>query len=122
MSDLKHTIVVVDDDAEMNLAIRRLLNAAGFSSVTFHSAEACLEAAVIPGASCLVLDTNLPGLSGFELRHRLQQKGLNAPVIFITGFDNPTSRVRAEEADAAAYFAKPFRGKALLEAVIKAAG
>jgi FixJ family two-component response regulator len=120
MPDLKPNIVVVDDDLEMNQAIRRLLSAAGFCAVAFNSAEACLEASSKTSAGCLVLDVHLHGLSGFELYRRLLQKGFEVPVIFISAYDDPDSRAQAQDAGAIAYFTKPFPGKNLLAAVEKA--
>jgi FixJ family two-component response regulator len=120
MPDLKQNIVVVDDDAEMNQAVKRLLNAAGFCAMTFDSAEALLEAYPDTSVGCMVLDIHLQGSSGFELRRRLQQKGFNAPVIFITAYDDPSSQAQAKDAGAVAYFTKPFSGKSLLAAVKKA--
>jgi FixJ family two-component response regulator len=114
-------IVVVDDDAEMNQAIQRLLNAAGFRAITFHSAEALLEAGAAATAECLILDVHLPGLSGFELRRKLlNQGGAKPPVIFITAYDHPDSEALALDSGAIAYFRKPFCGQSLLTAISKA--
>jgi FixJ family two-component response regulator len=120
MSKPEKNIVVVDDDAEMNQAIKRLLNAAGFCAVTFESAEALLVAGPLADAGCLVLDVHLPGLSGFELHRQLKEKGLAVPVIFITAYDDPASRMQAMEAGARAYFTKPFPGHSLLAAILNA--
>jgi FixJ family two-component response regulator len=113
-------VVVVDDDEAMNEAIERLLNAAGFGALTFPSGEALLEAGVAKLSHCLVLDINLPGVSGFELYTRLGELGLRLPVIFITAFDDPASRTRAENAGAIAYLTKPFPGQKLLAAIKRA--
>jgi FixJ family two-component response regulator len=120
MSNPKLNIIVVDDDAQMNQAIERLLNAAGFHAVTFPSAEALLAAGAVANAACMVLDIHLPGLSGFELRQRLELDGARPPVIFITAYDDPASRAQAQEADATAYFTKPFPGQSFLTAIDQA--
>jgi FixJ family two-component response regulator len=120
MADQKQNIVVVDDDAEMNQALKRLLNAAGFRAVTFGSAEACLEGGMLADVACMVLDIHLPGLSGFELYRRLRQKYTATPVIFITAYDDPTSQLQAKEAGAVGYLTKPFPGQSLLTAIINA--
>jgi len=65
------------------------LNAAGFQAITFLSAEALLESGAAANAACHVLNIHLPGLSGFELRRRLQAVGTKAPAIFITAYDDP---------------------------------
>src|SRR5262245_3685927 len=100
-------IIVVDDDPSMNKAIQRLLNAAGFQVSAFSSAEALLGTGVACDVGCLVLDVRLPGLSGFELHHRLAELGKKLPVIFITAHEEASSRKRAESAGAIAYLTKP---------------
>jgi len=102
--------------------MERLLNAAGFHAVTFSSAEALLVSGAAAEADCLVLDVHLPGLSGFELCHRLAQGGQRQPVIFVTAFDDPASQAQAHEAGALAYFTKPFPGQKLLGAIARALG
>ena len=116
------TIVVVDDDASMNQAIERLLNATGYRALTFPSAEALLEADVPSDTACLVFDVHLPGLSGFELYQRLVRNGTDLPVIFITAYDDPDSQARANSAGAMAYLTKPFPGQKLIAAICRAIG
>ena len=113
-------VVVVDDDAGMNQAIERLLNAAGFHALMFSSADALLESGAAASAECMVLDIHLPGLSGFELRQRLAREGVVLPVIFITAYDDPDSHAQAKRAGAIAYFTKPFPGQHLVAAITKA--
>ena len=120
MSAQTQKIIVVDDDPGMNLALQRLLNAAGFRTITFSSAEALLQSDAIESAACLVLDVHLPGLSGFELQRRLQQSGAMCPVIFITAYDDPVSQAEAAGAGAIAYLTKPFPGRQLLDAITQA--
>ena len=114
------SIVVVDDDEEMRQALSRLLAAAGFRATTYASAEAFLDAGAIADADCLVLDVQLPGLSGLELCHVLQARGVQKPVVFITAYDDVESRSSAGEAGALAYLSKPFPGKSLLTVLAKA--
>src|SRR3954452_13740061 len=104
-------IVLVEDDPGMNQAIKRLLDAAGFRAVTFFSAEALLQAGAASKAACLVLDINLPGLSGLELHRRLAMSCTPPPVIFITAYEEETGRRDAIQAGAAAYLTKPFSGR-----------
>ena len=107
-------VVVVDDDREMGRAIERLLKASGLSTVSFSSGEALLETNAAATADLLILDVNMPGLSGFELRSRLLALGVRTPVIFITAYDDPVARARAAASGAAGYLAKPFGSEALL--------
>src|SRR5262245_34450102 len=120
MSALRQNIIVVDDDAGMNLALQRLLNAAGFRAITFPSGEALLESKAAGEAGCLVMVIHLPRLSGFELQRRFQQSGTARPVIFITAYEDPTSQAEAQGAGAIAYLTKPFPGRRLLAAVTEA--
>ena len=115
------TIVVVEDDASVRRAIKRILRSGGFAAVLFASAEAALEANATASADCLVVDINLPGMSGFELYRRLTLAGKGMPVIFITARDEPAVRDEAERLGAAgSYLVKPFSGSDLLDAVTQA--
>ena len=71
-------------------------------------------------ATCLILDVQLPGISGFELRERLARDGRAVPVIFVTAYDEPETRQHA--AGAVACLAKPFAGRDLIDAVMQAHG
>jgi FixJ family two-component response regulator len=117
MAKEENKIVVVDDNASMRGAIKRLLNAAGFKVNTFESAEELLQTDVAREAACLVLDVHLPGLSGFELNQQLVGSGVRLPVVFITAYDEPAARNNAEKAGAVAYLIKPFPGRKLLHAI-----
>jgi FixJ family two-component response regulator len=117
---VKPKIVVVDDDAGMNRALERLLKVAGFLPVTYSSGEALLESKDAAGAACLILDIHLPGLSGFDLHRRMLDGGIRVPVIFVTAYDDDSSRARARQAGAIAYFTKPFQRPHLLGAIARA--
>jgi len=110
-------IVVVDDDPSMSQAMQRLLNAAGLPTVAFASAEALLSSKTAVPATGYVFDVQLPGLSGFELHRRLAERGDHTPVVFITAYDHQASRDLATAQGAAGYFAKPFAGRELLQAL-----
>jgi FixJ family two-component response regulator len=112
-------VVVVEDDVSLGRAIGRLLRASGFQSQTFASAEELLETDAAAGAACLILDIQLPGLSGFDLHQRLIDAGIESPVIFITAYDKPTTRIRGENTGFA-YLTKPFLGKSLMDSVTRA--
>ena len=112
-------VALVEDDAGMSQALVRILRLAGYAPTTFGSAEALIRGGGGADADCLVLDVQLPGMSGFELRDHLVLTGITAPVIFITAYDDAAARSLAELANAA-YLAKPFTGKTLIEAVARA--
>jgi FixJ family two-component response regulator len=113
------SVVVVEDDAGMSKAIERLLRAAGFRPQSFASAEELLQTEAADEADCLVLDINLPNISGLELGRRLCTEGRSRSIIFITAQDDATQRDEAHRLGCA-YFRKPFEGKALLEAIRRA--
>jgi len=110
-------IIVVDDDMSMSQAIERLLAAAGWQVRTFNSAEALLASGAAASAAVLILDLQLPGISGFEFHRQLAAAGAAPPVIFITAQDRPANRDLARQAGAAAYFTKPFAGSELIQAI-----
>jgi len=107
-------IIVVDDDNDMNTALKRLLLAAGYCVDTFLSAEEMLMANRLEDCACLVLDIHLPGMTGFELWEQIKLIKSNVPVIFITAYDAPEFYEQAKEAGATAILIKPFSGTQLL--------
>ena len=113
-------IVIVEDDASMSQALERILRLGGHASISYPSAEALLANSNVADAACLILDVQLPGITGFELHSRLAEKGPIPPVIFITAYGEPEARARAQRAGAAAFLAKPFSGRVLLETVREA--
>lgn len=111
-------IAAVDDDENLCRSFARLLRAAGMESVTYPSAEAFLADTKHPRFDCLVLDIQLPGISGLELQEQLAAKGLATSVIFITAHDDPQMRERARRAGCAGYFRKTDSGTEVLEAIM----
>jgi len=112
-----HEIVVVDDDASMCQALGRLLMTAGWRAITFSSAEAFIDSPLYTRSHLLILDMELPGISGLELKQRMVNSGIEVPVIFITGHDQPFLRNQAKSVGGMAYFTKPFQGDAMIAAV-----
>lgn len=121
MSDSSNIYVaIVDDDDSVCRSLGRLLRTAGFQPVSYPSAEAYLEDTKRPRFDCLLLDIQLDGISGLELRRRLSAVKDPTPVIFITAYDKPEARIEAEEIGCAAYFRKVDSGAEVIEAVRKA--
>ena len=112
-----NTIYVVDDDDSIRKALKRLLKSAGYHTRTFASAEAFLEFIPDEGGGCLVLDIDLPGITGFELQEKLISRGAAYRIIFMTAFDNKKWQKRAENRGAFGYIKKPFGEKVLLKAI-----
>ena len=111
------TIVIVEDDAGLHQAFKRVLSAAGHDPLIFDSAEALLAEGRIAGIECYVFDVRLPGKSGIELTRELSAAGSTVPVIFITAHDEPAVREAVARCGAAALLIKPFAGRKLLETV-----
>jgi FixJ family two-component response regulator len=112
----KREIIVVEDDLSMSQAIERLLSAAGWRARSFASAEELLASGALRGAAVLILDIQLPGISGLELHHQLVAQGTAPPAIFITAQDQPSNRDLARQSGSA-YFTKPFAGRDLIRAI-----
>jgi FixJ family two-component response regulator len=112
-------VAVVDDDAEVRLALMRLLSSAGLAAESFASGTEFVRSMVdhehAPG--CVVLDLHMPGLSGFDVQQRLIDRHPDVPVVIITGHDSPAARRRALSLGARAYLSKPVDGEALLLAI-----
>ena len=109
------TVVVVEDDAQMREALHSVLDARGYRTLLYASAEAAIDADVLAEARCVVLDVALPGMSGVELCERLRASpaGAGTPVIMITAHDRRHLREVAEELGVLAYLVKPFSGRRL---------
>jgi CheY-like chemotaxis protein len=122
MQDRPKMVAIVDNDPSMLNAIKQLLNAHGLATQTFSSAEEFLDGDATDEASCLVLDINLEGMSGIDLRRRLTACGSQVPIIFMTAADDAATRHEAMEAGCIAYLRKPFSADLLVGAVCKATG
>src|SRR3954465_2248168 len=110
-------ISIVDDDQSMSLMLRRVMSAFGFKVESFSSAEEFLDSSAAGDSACLILDVNLPGMSGIDLQRELNDSGSRVPTIFISGqADESTKRV-AMRAGASGFFSKPFRIDALLTTI-----
>ena len=82
---------------------------------TFASAEEFLNSPYLDEAACLIVDVNMPRLSGLELQSRLREKGRIPPIIFITAYPEERARARALQAGAICYLDKPFDSATLIE-------
>ena len=89
----RRSVFVVDDDPSMRTSMTRLLREYGFEATLFDSPSALLGHGEFGGVSCVVLDIDLNGESGIELRRRLADQGVKVPVIYITG--NDTDMIRS---------------------------
>lgn len=111
---------VIDDDESIRRNLSRLIRSNGWQVQTFPSAKAFLEFTPPDRPACLVLDLQLPGLSGLELQAALARTGRDIPIVFITGHGDVPSSVRAMKSGAVDFLQKPFDGGELLACVDRA--
>ena len=112
-------IGIVDDDPAVCKALSRMIRLAGFNVTTFCSPTAFLSEKAVETIDLLILDVQMPGINGIELRDRLLASGYELPVIFITAYENGDLRQVALEEGTVAFLKKPFDEKDLLEAIDK---
>jgi FixJ family two-component response regulator len=110
-------VFVVDDDAGMRAAIQGLLRSVGLRSEAYGSPEEFLRARRPEAPSCLVLDMQLPGLTGLEVQRALADAGIRLPTVFITAHGDIPMTVKAMKAGAVEFLAKPFDDEELLVAI-----
>jgi DNA-binding NtrC family response regulator len=117
MHDKGQVVCVIDDDVSARESIVGLARSAGLDVEAFASAQEYLAAprSVPPG--CLVLDVNLPGLTGLELQERLWQERIEVPIVFVSGHGDVPMSVQALKAGALDFFIKPFDPDLLLSVI-----
>jgi DNA-binding NtrC family response regulator len=117
MSDRGAPVYLVDDDVAVRESVGSLIRSAGFRAETFASAQECLGSLQAEPPSCLVLDVQLPGLSGLDLQQQLAKADVQVPIIFLTGHGDIPMSVRAIKAGALEFLTKPCDGEDLLNAI-----
>lgn len=110
-------VFVVDDDVSVRESLELLIRYAGWQPETFASAQEFLARARALVPSCLVLDVNLPGLSGLDLQKHVAVDRIDIPIIFITGYGDVPKTVQAMKAGAVEFLTKPFADDVLLSAI-----
>ena len=113
-------IAIVDDDPSVREGLSSLIRSAGLQVETFASAQEFLARPGAEAPSCLVLDLQLPGLSGLDLQKRMAEVGLEIPIVFLTGHGNIPASVQAMKAGAVEFLTKPFDEQDLLQAIQEA--
>ena len=111
-------VIVVDDDASFRTFLVRLVGSIGLKTIAYASAEEFLAASQPDAPTCLVLDVQMPGLSGLDLQRELASGGRRAlPIVFMTGHGDIPMTVEAMKAGAVGFLAKPCRNQDLIDAV-----
>jgi FixJ family two-component response regulator len=111
------TVVVVDDDISVRESLELLIQSEGWQAALFESAQEFLEKLPTVVPSCLVLDVNLPDLSGLDIQQRISDEKSSTPIIFITGYGDIPTSVRAMKAGAAEFLTKPLDDEMLIQAM-----
>lgn len=119
MSTLKpqRIVAIIDDDPGLLISLSDLLDARGFGTSLFASAEDWLDRGPSGDVDCMLVDVHLGGISGIELQRRLTASGSKVPVIFMTARYDEATRSQALEAGGVALLCKPFPTAQLIEAI-----
>src|SRR6266852_8613092 len=110
-------VFVVDDDVSVRESLELLICCEGWQAETFASAQEFLARPRVLAPSCLILDVNLPDLSGLDLQKRVAVDRSDMPIIFITGYGDVPMTVQAMKAGAVEFLTKPFGDDVLLNAI-----
>lgn len=115
--DAQPIVLVVDDDPLVRSSLDSLFRSVDFAVRNFGSAQELLEAPLPETPCCLVVDVRMPHMGGFECRDRLAERGVDLPVIFLTGHGDIPMSVKAMKGGAVDFLTKPFRDQDMLDAV-----
>src|SRR5262249_34980274 len=110
-------IAIVDDDPSVLKSLSRLLRVRGIQTKTFGSAREFLAALADGLPECVIVDLQMPGMTGLELLQHMKREDIQTPAIVITGHGDTELRKRCEAAGAVGFFSKPFRNSSLFNAV-----
>jgi FixJ family two-component response regulator len=117
MTEEAPTISIVDDDPSVRDSLRRMFLSLGYSARVFSNAREFLDSRWRDAPGCLVLDVELPDLSGLEVQKQLAEVGSRPPIVFLTGQGDIPMSVRAIKAGAVEFLTKPFKHEQLVSAV-----
>jgi FixJ family two-component response regulator len=113
-------VLVIDDDAAVRRALRRLICAAGYDVEVLETAAAYLERDAPERPACLVLDIRMPGMSGLDLQQAIEGTSRDLPIVFVTGHGDEDVRNHALSNGAVDVLHKPLDQAVLLEAIDRA--
>ncbi|AYG62135.1 response regulator transcription factor [Rhizobium jaguaris] len=120
MSQMEPTVHIVDDDQSVRTAVGRLLSVSGYQVALYESGDQFLHQLPGGGAGCVLLDLDLPGLSGLELQNRLLEKAPLLPIVYLSGRGDIRASVRAIKAGAEDFLEKPAPASVVVEAIDRA--
>ena len=113
-------VAVVDDEESVRLALARMLRASSFEVSIYRSGEEFLESIKTVVPDCVVLDFQMPGLTGRDVQRALSAAKVSLPIIIVTAHDQPSLREKVLADGAVAYFTKPLRRDNLIAALDQA--
>jgi FixJ family two-component response regulator len=115
-------ISIVDDDDTVRAATESLVKSLGYETRTFASADSFLQSSSLSETRCMILDVQMPNMSGLELQECLSNLGFEIPIIFMTAYPDDAVRQRALQAGAVAFLLKPFEihGQRFMDSVLEA--
>jgi len=119
-SEARPIVHIIDDEEGLRTALSRLLTAANFRVATYDSASAFVAARCANEPGCILLDVNMPGLSGVQLQQQLSLAGCRLPIVFLTAHGDIAMSVRAIKAGAEDFLSKPVSKDDLLDAIGRA--
>jgi FixJ family two-component response regulator len=116
--DTRHLVAIVDDEQAVRLAVARMLQASSLYHVmVFESGQTFLNSLRTVVPDCVVLDFQMPELTGSDVQRALKNSQIEVPVIVMTAHDQPTLRAQCMADGASAYFTKPLRRDDLMAAI-----
>ena len=119
-AEIRPTVYVVDDDEAIRTLWRWLMESNGMEVRTFASAAEFIASYVPSEPACLVLDLRLSGMSGLELQEYLKERGIEVPIVFVSGHGDVPSAVHALKGGAVDFIQKPFGYKEVVQIIRRA--
>lgn len=120
MDDRSVRVFIVDDDDAVRDSLSLLVQLEGYEVESFAGADEFLAAVERGRPDCAVIDVNMPGMDGLELQRELARRGNRLPIIFLTGYADPSANRRAVRGGAVDFLTKPVTGENLLRAIAAA--
>lgn len=114
------TVYIIDDDIELTTSLRLLLESMNYNVLSYHNVADFLEIENLIHPCCLLIDIRMPGTSGLELQDILVSKVDNTPIVFMSGYGDIATAIRAIKAGAMEFLIKPINNQVLLECINKA--
>jgi FixJ family two-component response regulator len=114
---LNGSIAIIDDDVLVRQSLEDCMESAGYAVEGFDSAEQFLASGSAQNAACLIVDVQLPGITGLELQDRLAAADNRVPIVFVSAQETPANREKAMSRGATGFLSKPFRRDALVRLV-----